>query len=150
MNMKRLLLMCTEDVQSQLNGMIYHQANFRNDVKARIGKTAGQAFISMKPVWRSTPLHSACGTTSGFSTPNQSSQCFCMAQRLGELRKGFPTNYRHSSKTTYAGSLVTEDQTARIVRRSNKELTTVGNEPTKKLSLNKYALEGSGDGLGIN
>ncbi|CAH8532918.1 unnamed protein product [Heterobilharzia americana] len=74
------------------------------DVKVRIGK-ARQAFISLKPVWRSSALHSACGTRYGFSTPT-SSQCFCMVERLGALRKGFPINYRHSSTTAYAGSLL--------------------------------------------
>ncbi|CAH8455901.1 unnamed protein product [Heterobilharzia americana] len=69
------------------------------DVKSgRIGK-ARQDFISLKPVWKSSALSTRREEDPDFQHQHQSSQCFCMAQRLGALRKAFPINYRHSSIT---------------------------------------------------
>ncbi|CAH8646314.1 unnamed protein product [Heterobilharzia americana] len=85
---------------------------------ARIGK-ARQAFISLKPVWRSSALSMMREQDPDFQHQLQSSQCSCMAERLGALRKGFPTNYRHSSRTFYAVSILKIRWPERI---SNKEL----------------------------
>ncbi|CAH8603641.1 unnamed protein product [Heterobilharzia americana] len=49
-----------------------------------------------------------------------------MVQRLGALRKAFPVNYRHSSTTAYAGSLLK----IRWIARKNKQQGTLGtNQP---------------------
>ncbi|CAH8570923.1 unnamed protein product [Heterobilharzia americana] len=45
-----------------------------------------------------------------------------MVERLGASRKGFPINYRHSSTTAYAGSLLK----IRWIARKNKQQGALG------------------------
>ncbi|CAH8520406.1 unnamed protein product [Heterobilharzia americana] len=76
-----------------------------------------------------------------------SNQCFCMVERLGTLRKGFPTNHRHSSTVAYSGSLLK----IRWIARKNEQQGTVGmNQPRTYRSTNmqkEVEMDWAGDTL---
>ncbi|CAH8609358.1 unnamed protein product [Heterobilharzia americana] len=115
------------------------------NIKANIGKTARQAFSTLKPVWRSTALHYTALSIKNkiriFNTNTSQVSAYMWFRDLALYGKYFQQTMDIQQQPPI--TLSTGDQ---IVKKNKQQGTLAGDEPPKNLSPNKYAEEG-GDGL---